>query len=111
MTDPAGGTGSTAGTADARPVVVRLPGVLREYVGGRSTVEVPVEEGASLADVLERVEEAHPSLGRRLRDERGAVRRHVNLYVDGADIRHAQQLATPVRAGSEVLVAPAVSGG
>lgn len=92
-------------------VVVRLPGVLRQYADGRSEVEVDAAEVRTIRDVLTRVEVDHPALGRRLRDEQGVVRRHVNLYVDGVDIRHAQQLATPVAPGAEVVVVPAVSGG
>ena len=95
-----------------RPVVLRLPGVLRPLVGGASTLEMPLADDlATVGDLLADVDRAHPALGRRLRDERGAVRRHVNVYVDGNDIRHAQQLRTPVGPGAEVVVVPAVSGG
>lgn len=93
------------------PVVLRLPGVLRPYVDGRSTVELEADRVHTIRDVLAQVELDHPALGRRLRDEQGVVRRHVNVYVDGADIRHAQQLDTPVGPGTEVVVVPAVSGG
>jgi molybdopterin synthase sulfur carrier subunit len=92
-------------------VVVLVPGVLRPYADGSATLEVDSEGVHTIGDLLARVERDHPALGRRLRDERGSVRRHVNLYVDGADIRHAQQLETPVGPGVEVLVVPAVSGG
>jgi molybdopterin converting factor small subunit len=92
-------------------VVVRVPGVLRPYADGRSTLEVDPAGVHTIGDVLARIDADHPALGRRLRDEQGVVRRHVNVYVDGADIRHAQQLDTPVEAGTEVVVVPAVSGG
>ena len=51
------------------------------------------------------------ALARRIRDETGAVRRFVNVYVDGDDIRHADGTATPLRDGSEVHVIPSVAGG
>jgi molybdopterin synthase sulfur carrier subunit len=92
-------------------VVLRVPGVLRPFVDGRNTVEVDTVATHTIGEVLAMVERDHPALGRRLRDEQGVVRRHVNVYVDGADIRHAQQLDTPVRPGAEVIVVPAVSGG
>jgi len=92
-------------------VVVRLPGVLRPYADGRSSVEVDADRVQTVGDVLARVEADHPALGRRLRDEQGVVRRHVNVYVDGADIRHSRQLETPVGPGAEIVVVPAVSGG
>lgn len=92
-------------------VVLRIPGVLRPFVDGRSTVALGAEGVHTVGDVLARVDADHPALGRRLRDERGVVRRHVNVYVDGADIRQAQQLDTPVGPGAEIVVVPAVSGG
>jgi molybdopterin converting factor small subunit len=92
-------------------VVLRVPGVLRQFADGRAALEIDADGVHTIRDVLAWVERDHPALGRRLRDERGVVRRHVNVYVDGADIRHAQQLDTPVRPGAEVVVVPAVSGG
>jgi molybdopterin converting factor small subunit len=50
-------------------------------------------------------------LGRRIRDETGQVRRFVNVYVDGDDVRFNGGLATPVRDGAEVQVLPSVAGG
>ncbi|MFF5172867.1 MoaD/ThiS family protein [Micromonospora sp. NPDC000089] len=52
-----------------------------------------------------------PRLARRLRDERGELRRYVNLYVDGEDCRHLGGLLAPVADGAEVRVLPSVAGG
>lgn len=92
-------------------VHVRLPGVLREHAGGTSVLEVAVPDGSSVNAVLDRVALDHPSLGRRIRDERGALRRHVNVFVGAEDIRRHEQLETVVPPGVEVFIAPAVSGG
>lgn len=92
-------------------VLVRLPGVLREHAGGVGVHDVAVPEGSAVGVVLDRLAEEHPALGRRIRDERGELRRHVNVFVGAEDIRRRDQLATVVPAGVEVFIAPAVSGG
>jgi molybdopterin synthase sulfur carrier subunit len=53
----------------------------------------------------------HPVFDRRVRDETGALRRHVNVYVDGEEIRRLSGLQTPVSAGAEVMVIQSVAGG
>jgi molybdopterin converting factor small subunit len=93
-------------------VRLSLPGALADLVGGQRRVDVALAaEPATLADVLDRLDVDQPALARRLRDEQGALRRHVNVYVDGDDVRQAEGLATRVQAGAEVLVLPSVAGG
>jgi molybdopterin synthase sulfur carrier subunit len=87
---------------------VVLPGALADLAGGAKHLTV---DGATVAEVLDRIEVAHPRLARRIRDETGAVRRFVNVYVDGDDVRFAQGLATPVADGAVVQVLPSVAGG
>jgi molybdopterin converting factor small subunit len=91
--------------------VVLLPGVLREHAGGRDSLEVELPDDARLELVLDLVSESWPVLGRRVRDDTGAVRRHVNVFVDGEDIRRTGGLATPVPDGAVVHVLPSVAGG
>ena len=74
-------------------------------------VDVDVVAGGTVADLLEALAAEHPLLGRRIRDETGQVRRFVNVYVDGEDVRFAEGLATPVPDGAEVQVLPSVAGG
>jgi molybdopterin converting factor small subunit len=100
-------------------VEVVLPGVLADDADGARhvTVVVPVASPAGgvgevrLGQVLDALADRHPLLGRRLRDEAGVVRRHVNLFVDGDDIRSTGGQDTRVRDGSTVLVLPNVAGG
>ncbi|MCI0689069.1 MAG: MoaD/ThiS family protein [Sporichthyaceae bacterium] len=98
-------------------VTVRLPGALRELVGGQRqvVVEVPdTERGAgapSVAAVLDLLAASHPGLERRIRDETGALREHVNLFVGADNVRDLQRLATEIPSGAELIVLPAVSGG
>ena len=88
---------------------MRLPSALADVAGGRTLVVDPAP--ADVAALLDAVDAVNPALARRLRDETGTVRRFVNVYVDGDDIRHTDGLSTPLRAGSEVHVIPSVAGG
>jgi len=92
-------------------VTVVLPGALRQYSGGVRTIEVQLDAGSCLADLLDAVAAAHPALVRRLRDEQGTLRRFVNVYVDGEDVRLAGTESAPVPSTAEVLVLPSVAGG
>jgi molybdopterin synthase sulfur carrier subunit len=91
-------------------VQVLLPGVLATLAGGDKHLHVQ-PTGTTLGDVLDALESQHPMLCRRIRDETGQVRRFVNVYVDGDDVRFNGGLATPVRDGAEVQVLPSVAGG
>lgn len=85
-----------------------LPGVLAELVGGQRRIDVPA---GSVGGVLDALAGPHPGLVRRLRDETGALRRHVNVYVNGEDVRGADGLRTMVPEGGTVQVLPPVAGG
>lgn len=91
-------------------VQVVLPGVLASLAGGARHLDVE-PAGGTLADLLDALAADHPMLGRRLRDETGQVRRFVNVYVDGDDVRFQGGLTTCVRDGAEVQVLPSVAGG
>jgi molybdopterin converting factor small subunit len=92
-------------------VKVVLPGALRQYSGGEHEISVQLDSGGDLAQVLDAVAATHPALVRRIRDEQGALRRYVNVYVDGEDARLSGGIEAPVPAGAEVLVLPSVAGG
>ena len=89
-------------------VTVKLPTQLRATVGGASSVEAT---GATVAEVLDGVYAQHPELRERIADESGELRRFVNVYVGGEDIRFLDGLATPVGDSGEVQILPAVAGG
>ncbi|GAB4098653.1 MoaD/ThiS family protein [Sinomonas halotolerans] len=92
-------------------VTVVVPSVLAAAAGGRSSLEVPAAEARTVGEALDAVGREYPILGRRLRNERGTLRRHVNAYVGGEDVRRLEGLATPVRDGQEVLVVQSIAGG
>jgi len=93
----------------AAGVTLRLPSALADVAGGRTLVVDPAPP--DVAALLDAVDAVNPALARRIRDETGAVRRFVNVYVDGDDIRHADGTATPLHDGCEVHVIPSVAGG
>ena len=88
---------------------VLVPGALRAEAGGEHRVDVAA--GGTLRGVLDEIGERWPRLERRIRDETGALRRYVNVYVDGEDCRRTGGLDTPVAASAEVRVLPSVAGG
>jgi len=89
-------------------VTVRLPGVLRDAVGGKAKIEA---SGATLADVFADIDQRHPGFRSRVLDDRGAIRSYVNVYVGDIDARDSGGLGTAVPEGSEVMVIPAMAGG
>ena len=89
-------------------VTLLIPAPLRGCSGGSRQVVV---DGATLGGALDDLAQQMPVLERRLRDERGRLRPHVLVFVDGVMVRGASGLDTPVRDGTEVFIAPAVSGG
>ena len=92
-------------------VTVLLPGSLAGLAGGQKHLEVDVAGAGTLADVLDGLAADRPLLDRRIRDETGTLRRFVNVYVDGEDVRFADGVRTPVPDGAEVQVLPSVAGG
>ena len=90
---------------------VVIPGVLRDLAGGAHELTVELEGSAPLHEVLDRAFAPWPILGTRVRDERGQIRQHVNVFVDGEDAKRAEGVRTPVGPGSTVFVINAVSGG
>jgi molybdopterin synthase sulfur carrier subunit len=92
-------------------VTVRLAAALRQHADGSSSVSVDVPEPATVDAVLDAVAASYPAIGRRVRDEVGTLRRHVNVFVGADNARDLDGAATVVPAGAEVSLLPAVSGG
>jgi sulfur-carrier protein len=90
---------------------VVLPGVLRSHADGAGTLQLDLPAGATVGDLLDALGQRHPALERRIRDEHGQLRRFVNLYVDGDDVRGSGGVAAPVGPQAEVLVLPSIAGG
>lgn len=90
------------------PVTVRIPTPLRKLTGDQEEVKA---EGATIGALIENLEKNHPGLKARLCDDRGTVRRFVNLYVNQEDIRQLKNLETPLKDGDKVAIVPAIAGG
>jgi molybdopterin synthase sulfur carrier subunit len=89
-------------------VTVKIPTPLRNLTGDVAEYDA---ESASLTALVEELEGAYPGMRERLVDEGGELRRFVNLFVNGEDIRFMQGLETTLKAGDEVSIVPAVAGG
>jgi len=89
-------------------VRIRIPTPLRRFTAGAEEVSVG---GATVGSAVEELERKHPGIKERLCDESGRVRRFVNVYVNGDDIRFLNSLDTPVKEGDEVSIVPAIAGG
>jgi molybdopterin synthase sulfur carrier subunit len=87
---------------------VRIPTPLRKLTGGNETVSV---EGDSVAAVIADLEKKHPGREERICEAGGTVRRFVNVYVNGDDIRFLDNLDSPVNDGDEISIVPAIAGG
>src|SRR3954454_8115630 len=90
------------------PVTVKIPTQLRSVTGGEA--EASVEDVSTVGEVLDGLYERYEGLRERIAED-GDLRRFVNVYVEGEDIRFLDGLETPVEDGDEVTILPAVAGG
>lgn len=92
----------------AEQITVLIPTPLRRYTGGESRVQVA---GANVASALDALEAQFPGIGERLRDDSGQIRRFVNLFVNGRNVRDADGIDTVLSPGDELGIIPAMAGG
>lgn len=95
-------------TVRSATITVHVPGPLRACCAGAAQLAVTASTLRALLAVLE---DTHPALHRSICDETGAVRRHVNLFINTQHMRDRNGLDTPLAGGDEVIIMPAVSGG
>lgn len=89
-------------------VLVRIPTPLRKLTGGKAEIQA---EGTSVREVFADVEAHHPGIRDKVFDAGGGVRRFINVFVNGEDIRYLQGPDTAVKAGDELSIVPAIAGG
>jgi molybdopterin synthase sulfur carrier subunit len=87
---------------------VRIPTPLRKLTEGKEEVTAP---GATIAEVIASLEQSYPGIKARICDEKGDVRRFVNIFANEEDIRFLQNLDTPVSDKDEISIVPAIAGG
>lgn len=90
----------------AQTVIIPTP--LRRFTNGAETIEV---EAATVGEVFNQLESQFPGIRARLCEESGELRRFINVYVDGEDIRFLDRLQTTVGERAEVSIVPAIAGG
>lgn len=89
-------------------VQVSIPTPLRNLTNNADTVNA---SGSNIGEVLTDLEKQFPGIGERLVDANGEVRRFVNVYINGEDIRFLENKATAVKPNDEVSIVPAIAGG
>jgi sulfur-carrier protein len=89
-------------------VRVRVPTPLRKYTQGADEV---TGQGSTVKALVDDLEKSFPGIKERICDETGKVRRFVNVYVNGDDIRFLQNLETNLKEGDNISIVPAIAGG
>ncbi len=89
-------------------VRVRVPTPLRRFTGGNGEVTAA---GTSIKEVINDLESRHPGMRERLLDDKGEIRRFVNIYLNGDDVRFLDQLNSTVKDGDDISIVPAIAGG
>ena len=87
---------------------ILIPTPLRKLTNEQETVSAA---GANVGELLDNLDRAYPGLKERVCDEQGNVRRFVNIFVNGEDIRFLEEKATPVKDADEISIVPAIAGG
>lgn len=90
------------------PPTIFIPTPLRKFAGNSEAVEV---EAGTVDEILNKVDEQHPGFRARLCHDTGELRRFINIYINGEDVRFLKNLSTPVPEGAEVSIIPAIAGG
>ncbi len=90
------------------PVTVRVPIPLQKLTNNQTEVKI---QGKNIKELIDNLEKSFPGIKERICDEKGKLRRFVNIYVNQEDIRFLQQDATLLKDGDEVSIIPAIAGG
>jgi len=92
------------------PVTFHIPGALREFTAGQSTVKIDSAR-RTVADALSALWTVYPALRDRLLNEQGQLRQHINIFIGNENIRYTGGLSSPIPDSTEISIVPAVSGG
>ena len=87
---------------------VVIPTPLRKFTSGAELVEV---EAVTLEEVLDTLDSKYPGFRASVCDESGSLKRFINIYINGEDVRFLENLSTRINDGAEVAIVPAISGG
>jgi molybdopterin synthase sulfur carrier subunit len=87
---------------------IRIPTPLRKLTDGKEEV---LASGATIGLLIDALDKAYPGLKARICDDKGEVRKFVNIFANDEDIRYLQNLDTPVKDSDEISIVPAIAGG
>jgi len=94
--------------SDSVEITILVPTPLRRFTDGQAKVGV---KGATVADALDDLNDRSPGIGERLLDDEGQIRRFVNIFVNGQNVRDVDGAQTNLKSGDEVGIIPAMAGG
>lgn len=94
-------------------ISIKIPAVLRDLAGGNSVLHIEIADAApvTLSDVFARLALDHAGVRDRTLNEQGAIRPHVNVFVNSANVKDSDGLATQIQDSDEIQILAAVSGG
>ena len=98
----------TNATAESAAVTVLIPAPLRRFTGGEPKV---LASAATVGGLFDDLEANYPGIKARICEEDGRIRRFVNVFVNGANVRSGDGLETAIKAGDEIGIVPAMAGG
>lgn len=87
---------------------VRIPSSLRRLTGSAAIIEEPA---ATAGELIARLDDRFPGFGERICEPDGHLKRHINIFVNGVNVRDQQGMQTALGPDDEVLIAPAMAGG
>ena len=90
-------------------IKVRIPTPLRKLTKDQEVVEV--DSCDNVGQLIDSLEKSFPGIKERLCDEKGEVRRFINVYLNDEDIRFLKNRETPLKPGDEISIVPAIAGG
>lgn len=85
-----------------------VPTPMRKVTGGQGKIQV---DARTLQEAFEQANASYPGFSDRILDQGGEIKRFINVFVNGVDVRQLQGRATPIRDGDQVAVIPAMAGG
>lgn len=89
-------------------IEVRIPSPLKSLTGGKGVIQ---GKGRTVGEVIQEIVSTYPQLRERLCDEKGEMRRFINIFLNNEDIRFLKNLDTPVSEGDTLSLIPAIAGG
>ncbi len=89
-------------------VTLVVPTPLRSAVGGQPTLKL---DANTVSEALHRLQEEYPAVAGKVLDDNRQIHRFINVFVNGKDVRDDQGMDTPLKAGDELAIVPAIAGG